>query len=133
MPKARTGYLDKGPTRRQLKARKKRRERAVIDEVRPQVERRDGYCRATRVDGRIDLGDCEGPSEWAHFDEQKRWKTVGMEPEERHTVDGSLMLCRRHHFDYDKSRLGIEPLTPEKTNGILRWSKDSAFADEEAA
>lgn len=105
----------------------------MIGDVRPQVEQRDGYCRATRVDGLIDLGDCDGPSEWAHFDEQKRWKTVGMEPEERHAVDGSLMLCRQHHWDYDHGKLGIEALTPEKTNGVLRWSKDNQTADEEAA
>jgi hypothetical protein len=54
-----------------------------------------------------EMSTCEGRSEWAHLGDQKRFKTRGKPPEERHTTAGSLMLCRFHHRAYDTGRLRI--------------------------
>jgi hypothetical protein len=110
--------LWKGPTRKQLKARRKRKERAVVRDVRARCVERDGYC---ILRGGA-LGPCEGPSEWAHFGEHKRFKTVRQEAEERHTTAGSFMACRRHHDQYDgrrKPRLVISAPTSLGCDGAL--------------
>lgn len=83
---------------------------------------RDGYCKAS---GR-DVEPCEGLSEWAHMHSHRRSRTVGQEPEERHTTAGSMMLCRKHHAMYDRRVLGtraryleIETLSENGANGPL--------------
>jgi hypothetical protein len=69
------------PTRKQLKARKARRERAVIKAVRSDVAGRDGPCRLMAVHGSVN--------------------TRGLDPEDRHHTRGCLMLCTKHHRAYD--------------------------------
>jgi hypothetical protein len=51
---------------------------------------------------------CHGVSEWAHLGDKKRFKTRGQAPEIRHTTAGSLMLCQKHHADYDAGRMAID-------------------------
>jgi hypothetical protein len=58
--------------------------------------------------GRALVGLCDGVSEWAHLGDKKRFKTRGQAPEVRHTTAGSLMLCTKHHQDYDAGRMVIE-------------------------
>ena len=118
--------------RRILKARRKRRAAKVVKSVRAQCVARDGFCRISRpamdLAGRP-LGDCAGPSEWAHMAAARRWKTRGQAPEVRHTTAGSLMLCRGHHNAYDREHtLEIVPLTTQGANGPLRFLVSSAKA-----
>lgn len=113
-----------------MKGKRKRAERKVVKAIRPQVEARDGYCRISTL-AISGLGDCAGPSEWAHFGEKKRARTRGMEPEKRHTVDGSLMLCRTHHHEYDYGELDIEALSAaDGTNGRLRYERGGVVVTE---
>lgn len=109
----------KGPTRKRLKARKDRAEGAVKKAVRAEVDERDGYC-SLETD---DYCWCDGPSEWAHWGDRKRFKTRGMAPELRHTTGGSLMLCRTHHQAYDAGELEITADTDRGCDGPLtyRW------------
>lgn len=109
------------------KARKRRAEKKVIDVVRPKVEARDGPCRLGIASG---LDRCAGPSQWAHFGDYKRFKTRGMDPEERHTTQGSLMLCDFHHDCYDEHSMMIEPLTDEWCDGPLRFSMGGRVYEE---
>ena len=90
----------KSPGRRSRNAR----EGHVKAVVRAECVARDGYCRAQGHG----VGECDGPSEWAHFHSHRRSKTLGQEPEERHTKQGSLMLCKRHHQMYDGQVLGTQ-------------------------
>lgn len=93
----------RGTAKRQ-KARAKRQEAAHAKKVRAACVARDGYCLiASRLPQSVAvlLGACEGPSEWAHVGEHRRFNTRGMEPQERHTTAGSGMLCRGHHVAYD--------------------------------
>jgi hypothetical protein len=110
------------------KRRRDRLEAAVIEEVRAQCVARDGFCRWTGAG----LGACAGPSEWAHFNEKKRFKTRGMDPRERHTTAGSLMMCRRHHRLYDAGRMQVEPLTERGADGRLRAECGEARYEEAA-
>jgi hypothetical protein len=96
----------KGITAR-LRARKARKDRLVADRIRELVSARDGYCRYGKDVHPSGRDACEGVSEWAHFDGFKRFKTRGRAPEDRHTMAGSLMLCTRHHAQYDQGKLGI--------------------------
>ncbi len=124
-------YLAKPTPRRIEKARRKRREGAVVKSVRPQVVVRDGYCRMANKG----LGPCGGNSEWAHLGESKRFKTRGMEPELRHTTAGSLMACTTHHTAYDKGRgdgrLHIKELTERRADGPLRFTRGQASYEEQ--
>jgi hypothetical protein len=121
----------KGETRKTAKARRKRQERAVVQEVRPQVVDRDGYCRfyylndATRRACWGIVGECSGPSEWSHYNAtHRRSKTVGMEPEQRHDRRYSMMLCRSHSHAYDQNEIDIRTLTDEGCDGPLRAERD---------
>lgn len=116
------------------KARKKRAEQKVLDVVRPKVDDRDGYCRlfgAGEVVYQM-AGSCEGPSELAHFGDFQRWKTRGMAPEGRHSTEGTFKMCHRHHNDYDKHRMMIEPLTNQWCDGPLRFSMGGKVYEEPA-
>ena len=96
--------LGKGELKSTQKARRKRMEASVIKVVRAKVEQRDaqrGGCRLRH------LGGCEGPLEWAHFEEYKRFKTSRQDPEKRHTTKGTFMACRRHHKMYDANKFGL--------------------------
>lgn len=107
--------------------------RAVVSTVRESCVNRDGPCRIKGVER---FPPCDGPSEWAHFGEMKRAKTRGMDPSERHTRQGSLMMCRHHHALYDGrahhqgSRLQIEALTTNGTDGPLRFELAGVVYDE---
>lgn len=117
---------------KRVKGRKKREERKVVKTVRPQVVDRDGTCRLRSMSLAFHLmfGACAGPSEWAHWREWSRAKTRGMAPEIRHTTDKSLMLCTKHHDDYDESRLTIEAKTERTCDGPLRFIKGEHVYDE---
>ena len=131
--------IPKGETRKRTKAREKRAERAVVQTIRPQVEQRDGYCRLYWLDSTLRrrvtvfFGACHGRSEWAHFDEKKRFKTRGMDPVDRHTTAGSLMLCVYHHDQYDEGRLHIGAKTERGCDGNLVFERDGETFDEETA
>ncbi len=112
--------LAKPEPHKRVKARKKRQEQKVIQEVRPQCVARDGYCRVYNKR----MGECSGESQWAHYGPYKRARTRGKPPEERHTTAGSLMLCVGHHDDYDEERMKIEALTDRECNGPLKFEKD---------
>jgi hypothetical protein len=99
------------------KRRKLRVETLVKQKVRARCVERDGDCRLQRT---ALFGPCSGESEWAHLGEKKRARTRGMPPEQRHTTQGSLMLCTGHHRMYDAGRLGIEPLTPDGADGWIQ-------------
>ncbi len=107
----------KGVPRKLAKARSDRAEAKVIKRVRAIVEARDGRCRLY-WDAWSSV--CDGPSEWAHFGDKKRFKTRKMSPEQRHTTAGSLMLCRKHHADYDQGRLVILA-GPDGCDGPLQF------------
>lgn len=119
-------------------ARRRRAESAVVKVVRPQVADRDGYCRLFRFDEawRARLwamfGRCSGPSEWAHFGAHRRSRTMGMAAAERHTPEGSLMLCTRHHRDYDQNRLRVHALTSQGCEGPLRFTGGDGADHREA-
>lgn len=103
---------------------KRKREQPTIARVRAHCYARDGACRLDRGE---DFGDrfgfCLGVSEWAHFGEQKRFKTRGQKPHQRHTKEGSLMLCTRHHDMYDhgtgENKIVLEALSAEGCEGGL--------------
>jgi hypothetical protein len=97
--------LAKLEPRKRVKARKRRHAAKVVKSVRAQCVERDGYCRAG-WDRPVAL--CHGVSEWAHLGDKKRFKTRGQAPEIRHTTAGSLMLCQKHHADYDAGRMAID-------------------------
>jgi hypothetical protein len=108
------------PERRsRQKARERSHESAVIRRVRAEVARLDGFCRLWRGQ----MGPCRGASEWAHLERFRRSRTIGWAPEDRHRVDGTLMLCDGHHDDYDQHRMDIEELTPRGTRGALRFKR----------
>jgi hypothetical protein len=93
--------------------RKQRAERKVATSVRAQCVARDGYCRLMGLDV------CEGPSEWAHLGDKKRFKTRGQAPEVRHTTAGSFIACRRHHRAYDAGVIQIEVRSDLGADGRL--------------
>jgi len=119
--------IPKGTTRKTQKGREDRAEGEVVKMVRPQVVARDGHCRLLVVPEqfRADMfDDCSGPSEWSHYnDTHRRSKTVGQPPEQRHCVEHSMMLCRRHSQLYDQNRIRIKELTERGCNGPLRISR----------
>lgn len=90
--------IPKPKPHRLVKAARKRHETAVKKSVRAQVVERDGYC---VVAGSRRLWPCEGVSEWAHIEHSRRCFTRGMPAEQRHTTQGSAMMCHKHHTAYD--------------------------------
>jgi len=44
---------------------------------------------------------------WAHMEGHRRFETRGLPPEQRHSTAWTLMLCAKHHADYDARRLRI--------------------------
>jgi hypothetical protein len=114
--------------RKRTKARTARQARKVVKSVRQQCVERDGYCRVVRDwpdnprGGSPFYGEiaCFGPSQWAHLGEFKRSKTRGKAAVERHTTMGSLMLCARHHDQYDgRSRPYLR--IAGSPDGVLRF------------
>lgn len=119
--------IQKPEHRARRKARKQRAASKVVASVRQQCVERDGDCRIGEWENNpddwhcqalIDEPWCEGRSEWAHLGNKKRFKTRGQAPEVRHTTAGSLMLCTKHHQDYDHGRMVIEG---ENANEPLRF------------
>ena len=94
-----------GESRSTEKAVRDHLENIVIGRVRARCIERDGFCRLRIKPGRgvthAPLGECRGPSEWAHLAPLRRFETRGRPPEERHTIIGSMMLCKRHHDLYE--------------------------------
>lgn len=107
------------PTRKRLKGRKDRDERRVKRQVRAECEARDGYCLvATRVGI---LGECKGPSTWAHFSGHRRSQTRGMAPERRHDTRFSGMLCERHHKREEDGKYVVVYRTTKYADGPIGW------------
>lgn len=93
-------------SRAAAKARADRAEAKQIQAVRAKCVRRDGYCRFSGGS----VGPCSGRSEWAHFDEHRRFKTRGMDPAERHSTAGSFMACTGHHRAYDAHEMTVSAI-----------------------
>lgn len=122
-------------------AAKRRAEQKVIGPVRLSVAIRDGFCRLAkdRLEIALGVGDAEDPqdvlgfcgscggvSEWAHAGDFKRFKTRHQSPEIRHQTTHSLMLCSRHHRQYDANQFDIVNLTEAGADGPLAYRlKDS--------
>ena len=116
-----------------LRATEKRANRRVEAKIKRQVRaacvERDHYCRLGSRFWRDDFmvntwtSDCDGESEWAHFDQYRRFKTRGKPAAERHTVQGSMMLCRKHHTDYDSGELAITALSERGADGPLEFKR----------
>lgn len=107
-----------------VKGRKDRAEAKVKKSVRAQCVERDGFCRYGKLEH---VAPCQGSSQWAHMGKKRRAKTRGMAPTIRHTTADSLMLCQRHHDEYDnrrKPRLWIRELTEDGANGSLQFITD---------
>lgn len=118
------------PTQKAEKAKSERVEKKVKVDVRSKCATRDGPCVLTRAGfgDRIvgDLGNCDGPSEWAHLEEKRRSKTRGQPAEVRHTSVDSCMMCRRHHARYDgreRPRIAVDKLTKRGADGPLRFKE----------
>lgn len=129
--------IPKGVKRSTERGREDRAEAAVIKVVRPQVVVRDGHCRLLGMPKRLRemlFGACDGPSEWSHYNEtHRRSKTMGQPPEQRHTVEHSLMLCHKHSQMYDQNRMRIKELTERGCNGPIRvWIEGRGVWEEEA-
>jgi len=130
--------LAKDEPRKRRKGREKRVSGKVVATARAECVTRDGRCRLVRDfdvrdAARALFGECRGHGQWAHFGERKRFKTRGMPPEHRHNREWSLMLCYKHHNDYDHGRLEIEALTTHVCDGRLRFSSDAGSVEESAA
>lgn len=122
----------KGPSRKRLKARAHRQERAVKSSVRELVMERDSErCRLSWYGATQALfGACRGALQWAHWGPYRRSNTRGQAPERRHCRQGGLALCDKHHDDYDEGRLKIDALTPAECDGRLRYERDGKVWEE---
>jgi len=110
--------------RKRTKRRRDRVESVVKSDVRAECVERDNYCRFSEHPA---LGECDGPSEWAHLEERMRSRTRGMQPTERHTRLWSIMLCRRHHNEFDgraRPRVEIESMSIDGADGALLASRN---------
>lgn len=96
--------------------------------VRAAVVSRDGYCRYYKAQDWDTIVECDGPSEWAHLGDKKRARTRNMAPEVRHTTAGSLMLCRRHHQQYDSGEIVI--LGTDANGPLAFYQKGAVHAAE---
>lgn len=105
---------------KRTKGRADRREAAVKKSVRAAVADRDVDCRYGRYN---DPFTCAGQREWAHFGRYKRFKTRRMRPESRHCTEGSLLLCTKHHRQYDAGTLKITALTNKGCDGPLEFGR----------
>jgi hypothetical protein len=104
------------------KARAKRHEAAIIQQVRAQCVERDGHCRIGSAT--THLGACTVWSQWCHMEDKRRSKTLGQEPEVRHTTQGSFMGCAKHHGMYDSHELQITAIDSAKgADGVLRITR----------
>lgn len=107
-------------SRKRLKGRKDRAERKVKKSVRAQCVARDGFCRLARPWREpLGVGGCNGKSEWAHLEEQRRFKTRGQAPDQRHNTANSMMLCSVHHRLYDARKIRLGWLTPFGADGLM--------------
>ena len=101
-----------GPTAK-ARAAKARTDAAYAAKVRAKVARREmGMCRIfTRSDWTpnsvAQFGACSGGQQWCHMEGHRRFETRGLPPEQRHSTAWTLMLCAKHHADYDARRLRI--------------------------
>lgn len=96
--------IPKPPPRKREKGRKDRVERQTKSQVRAECWDRDQGCRVAEM-MRGDL--CDGPMQWCHLEQQRRCFTRGMAPTVRHTTEGSMFMCRRHHQLYDLNQFQI--------------------------
>src|SRR4051812_29447772 len=97
-------------TTKQLRARAQRAESRHAQQVRAQVFKRDnGNCRLSDPALWLIFGACDGPLEWAHLGAQRRFKTRGLSPAERHGTAGTAFLCAEHHGMYDSHKMQIQP------------------------
>ena len=124
-----------GETHSTLKGRRDRCEAERQHYIRAKCVERDGDCRIATDRFRSGItasaarADCDGRSEWAHLGEKKRFKTRGMDPEARHTMEGSMMLCKQHHQAYDAGTLRITPTDPAKgADGVLVYIEEASRA-----
>lgn len=88
-------------TRPKPMSAKRRKDQRVAAKVKAVVMARDGHCRLNRSV----FGRCQGESTWAHLPWLRRSKTRGMAPEHRHTEEGSVALCVRHHRMLDEHEI----------------------------
>jgi hypothetical protein len=103
------------------KSRAKRQEAAVVQQVRAQCVERDGDCRIGKASRWLEIGPCSGEPEWAHAAGHRRFETRGQDASERHTTQGSLMLCTKHHQAFDSHVLDIIPIDSALgADGVLR-------------
>ena len=114
--------FSKPTPRKAEKAREDRAEAKLVQQVRKEVVARDGYCRLSWAKDvpTCPLDECSGPSQWAHLDPKRRWQTVGMPPEERHSTKWTAMLCDNHHDQYDAHDFDLEQITERGADGPLR-------------
>jgi hypothetical protein len=107
----------KAVTAKRAREMKREDEQAQIESVRSYVERRDlGVCRLRFIDAL-----CAGPVDWAHLETHRRSRTSYRPPEERHTIEATLLLCRYHHRRYDLEDLTLEVVDAKRgTSGPLR-------------
>ncbi len=111
----------KGETSKARRDREQKHERQVKIEVRRVVFNRDPGC-VVPEDPRWPH---DGPDEWAHLEDAKRWRTVCQRPEERHTARLSARLCRGHHQGYDDARAGtlaLRFLSDRGADGPIEWT-----------
>jgi len=121
--------LAKPEPRRRVKARAQRAEAKQLKSVRAMCVERDGECRACLLtqNDHITFGAWlaphGGPSELAHMHGRRRSKTRGMAPEIRHDTKHCLMLCRKHHQDYDAKKLIITAQSRRGADGPLTFRR----------
>jgi len=108
-----------------VRARKKRREADVKRRVRAACVERDGYC---RWPAGLDPP-CDGPSEWAHIGDKRRAKTIGQDPNVRHTLEGTMMLCKCHHGLIDEGLFEVHFRTDVGAQGpVLFYRRERKTA-----
>lgn len=127
------GYGEACPKPEKRKTTKGRKDRAEDKQkhmVRMLCALRDGGCRMAGPTIFSDVYsyetafvDCRGESEWAHMHSRRRAKTRNMAPEIRHDSAHSLMLCTKHHQDYDAHKLRITALTRKGADGPLKFGR----------
>lgn len=105
-------------------------ERTVSTQVRALVSKRDGPCRIGKNLLASFFGRCAGVPEWAHLGDKRRFKTRNQAPEDRHTTQGTTMLCHAHHEAYDRHRIEIQMLTSEGADGPLAFVKGEKRFEE---
>ena len=130
--------LSKGKTRKQIKAKQDRLERATIIVVRAKVMERERHdCRLWPFPIAQSLfGSCSGPLEWSHWGPYQRWNTRHQDADQRHCTRGSMAICKGHHDAMDGRslpRLYADALTARECDGPMRWSNTYGAWEEPAA